>query len=66
MNSDVSLNSVRQFRRFVDRVNALSCIRFLIITELLVKVFKVLSIAVVLYIKRNERVEVTIKLFLEV
>ena len=66
MNSSLSVGSEREFRRFVDRVNALSCIRFLILLELAIKAIKVASIGIVLYIKRNEECEVPLKLFLGV
>lgn len=66
MESSLSVGSEREFRRFVDRVNALSCIRFLVILELIIKVAKILSIGTILYIKRNEECEVPLKLFLGV
>lgn len=66
MNSSLSVDTEREFRRFVDRVNALSCIRFLVILELVIKALKVTSIGAILYIKRNEECEVPLKLFLEV
>jgi Ring finger domain len=66
MNNELNVNNEREFRRFIDRVNALSCIRFLIIMELIIKALKVISIAIVLYIKRNEECKVPLKLFLGV
>lgn len=64
MNEDLESSSERRVRRFVERVNALSCIRFLIVGELLFKTFKIISIAVILFIKRNEKCEVPLKVFL--
>lgn len=66
MNSSLSVGTEREFRRFASRVNALSCIRFLVILELVVKTIKVSSISAILYIKRDEECEVPLKLFLGV
>lgn len=64
MNENIEETGTRHIRRFVERINALTCIRFLIILELLIKCFKIISIALILYIKRNEECEVPLKLFL--
>ncbi|KAK6090768.1 hypothetical protein P3W45_000013 [Vairimorpha bombi] len=48
------------------RISALSCIKILIILDLLIRSIKISSISVVLYIKRNEEVKVPLKLFLAV
>lgn len=66
MNSSLSVTSGREFRRFIDRINALSCIRFLVILELFIKLLKVISIGIILYIKRDEACEVPLKVFLGV
>lgn len=66
MNSNLSVGSEREFRRFVDRVNALSCIRFLVLLELSIKSIKIVSIGAILYIKRDEVCEAPLKLFLGV
>lgn len=66
MNNSSNQTSGRDFRRFIDRVNALSCIKFLIALEIIVKFIKVVSITIILYIKRNEECEVPLKIFLAV
>ncbi len=66
MNSTTSLAYGRNFRRFIDRVNALSCIRFLIALEIAMKFIKIISITVILFIKWNEECIVPLKLFLGV
>ncbi|KAI4292253.1 hypothetical protein PAPHI01_1527 [Pancytospora philotis] len=66
MDSEVSVESAQSFRRYFSRVNALSCVRFLVMLELVVKVLKVASISVTLYIKRHEKVEAPLKVFLGV
>ncbi|KAI5147959.1 hypothetical protein ENBRE01_0019 [Enteropsectra breve] len=66
MNSSISLNSEREIRRFVDRINAITCIRLLIVLELLFKSAKILTIGVVLAITHKEVCEVPLKIFLSV
>lgn len=46
------------------RISALGCIKFLIIVDLIIRVIKISSISVVLYIKKNEKCKVPLKLFL--
>ncbi|EEQ82780.1 hypothetical protein NCER_100447 [Vairimorpha ceranae BRL01] len=48
------------------RLTALSCIRFMIISELLIKLTKIISITFVLYLKRNETCKQPLKVFLGV
>lgn len=66
MEAPVHLNSDPHVRRYFSGINALSCIRFLICCELSVKAFKIISIGIILWIKRNEVVEQNLKIFLAV
>lgn len=64
MDSTLSVASENDLGQFVGQINALSCIRFLIILELIVKSIKVISISLILYIKKDEKCEVPLKIFL--
>lgn len=66
MDRTVSVNNNQNHRTFFNRINAISCIRFLVVTELSIKTIKVLFIAILLYIKRNEYSEGQLKVFLTV
>lgn len=63
--SDVveSINLSRS-RSFLDRVNALSCIRFLIIFDLVLHAIKITVSGIVLYIKKDEVLHSQLKLFI--
>ncbi|WUR02449.1 E3 ubiquitin-protein ligase RNF13 [Vairimorpha necatrix] len=49
-----------------NRFTALSCIRLMIITELIIKIIKIVSISTVLFLKRNEPCKQPLKAFLGV
>lgn len=49
-----------------DRINALSCIRFLVIFEIVTRTLKIIAIAVVLILTREEACEAPLKTFLAV
>jgi len=66
MNSSLSVGSDRDIERFVQRVDAIFCIRCLIITNIAISCLKVLVIGLVLYITRMDNPEVPLKLFLSV
>lgn len=51
-------------RNFVDNLNAVSCIRILIIADICVQCLKMVFSGIVLYITRNQVVEEPLKLFL--
>ena len=52
--------------RYFSGLNALCCIRLLVCIELSIKAFKIISIGIILIIKRNDYVEQNLKLFLGV
>lgn len=66
MDSTLSVDSSHEFRQFASKINALSCIKFLIALEISIKAIKSIFIGAVLYIKRNETCEVPLKAFLAV
>ncbi|KAL6121706.1 hypothetical protein NUSPORA_01336 [Nucleospora cyclopteri] len=64
MDTGTEFNDEQEVRQYFDRINALSCIRFLIIAELFIKIFKIVTILIILYLKMNEYVEQNLKIFL--
>lgn len=64
MNDTLDLGSDRTITSLFTGINALSCIRLLIVIELLIKFFKIGSIVGILYYKRDDVIDQNLKVFL--
>ena len=64
MNDTLDLGGDRTITSLFTGINALSCIRLLIVIELLIKFFKIGSIVGILYYKRDDVIDQNLKVFL--
>lgn len=63
MQANGEVQNVRH-RNFIDNLNAISCIRILVIADIIVQLLKMVVSGLVLYLTRNQTVEEPLKLFL--